>query len=139
MYAEGILEGEGGGETFAKEGLPWGDVTDGQYAESVEKGADSEGEADGMHVAGLGEIGVGFRGVFWGGLEAGQEVRDDLQGEEDGEKRSGVENGMKIRGSAADGADADESDENEEDHAGHGLLEIGAEADAAVVDGGKEQ
>jgi hypothetical protein len=139
VFAEGVFEGEGGGETFAEEGLPGGDVANGQNAESVEKGADSEGEADGMHVAGFAEIGVGFLGIFWGGFESGHEVRNDLQSEEDGKKRSGAENGVEICGSAADGADADESDENEEDHARHGLLEIGAEADAAVVDGGEEQ
>ena len=33
----------------------------------------------------------------------------------------------------------DKSDENDEDHGGHGLLEVGAEADAAVVDGGEKQ
>jgi len=139
VLAEGILEGEGGGETSAKEGLPGGDVADGEDAESLEKGADSEGEADGVHVAGLAEIGVGFLGVFGDRFETGHEIRNDLQGEEDGEKRSGVENGMEICGSAADGADADKGDENEEDHARHGLLEIGAEADATVVDSGEEQ
>ena len=92
-----------------------------------------------MHVALWPEVGVGFFGVLGDGFEAGQEIRNDLQREKDGEKRSGVKNGMEICGSAADGADGDEGDENEEDHGGHGLLEIGAEADAAVVDSGEKQ
>ena len=107
--------------------------------ERIEKGADSESEADGLHVACLAELRIGFFGVFGDGFETGHEIRNDLQGEEDGKKWSGVKDGMKICGSAADGADADESDENEEDHARHGLLEIGAEADAAIVDSGEKQ
>src|SRR5580704_10079679 len=46
---------------------------------------------------------------------------------------------MKIRGRAAHGANADECDEYKKDHGGHGFLEVGAEADAAVVDGGEKQ
>ena len=46
---------------------------------------------------------------------------------------------MKIRWRAADGANADEYDEKKKDHGGHCFLEVGAEADAPVVDGGEKQ
>ena len=46
---------------------------------------------------------------------------------------------MEICRGAADGADRDKGDKNNEDHGGHGFLEDGAEADAAVVDGSEKQ
>lgn len=92
-----------------------------------------------MHVAGWAEVGVGFFGVFGSGFETGEEIRNDLESEEDGEKRSGVEEGMEIGGGAAKAADSDEGDEDNEDHAGHGFLKVGTETDAAVVDGGEEE
>src|SRR5271167_844002 len=46
---------------------------------------------------------------------------------------------IKIRGRAADATDADKNQENEQNHGGHGFLEVGAKADATVVDGRQEQ
>ena len=42
VFAEAVFEGDGGGEAFAEEGLPRGDVADREDAERVEEGADSE-------------------------------------------------------------------------------------------------
>jgi len=87
----------------------------------------------------LAEIRVGFLRVFGYRLETGHEIGNDLQRQEDGEKRTGVKGGLKIPWSAADAADTDERDENKQNHGRHSFLEVGAEADAAVVDGGEKQ
>jgi len=139
VLAEAMFEGDGGGEAFAEEGLPGSDVGDGDDTHGVEKSADAESEADGLHVACLAKIRVGFFGVLGDGFKTGHEIRNDLQREENGKEWSGVKCGMKICGSAAEGAYNEESEEDQEDHAGHGFLEIRAEADTAVVDGGEKQ
>ena len=117
--------------------MPGGDVADSEV-ERVEECAD-RGQADGLHVALWPEVGIGFFGVLGDGFEAGEEIRNDLQREKDGEIGTRLENGMEVCRGAADGADGDEGDKNNEDHGGHGFLEDGAETDAAVVDCGEKQ
>jgi hypothetical protein len=46
---------------------------------------------------------------------------------------------MKIRGRATDAADTEKKNEDEENDRGGPVLEGGAQADAAVVDGSEEQ
>lgn len=139
MLADALFEGNSGCEAFAKKRLPRRDVGDSGNRKRIEDGADPERKADGLHVAGLTEIRIGFFGVFWNGFETGHEIGNDLQREQDGEKRGGLKNGMKICRGATEGTDAHEREKNQQDHRGHGFLEIRAETNAAIVDGTEKQ
>src|SRR6266478_4652319 len=94
--AEGLLEGKGGGEALADDVLPGRDVADGDYGERVESGADEQGQGDGAHVARALEFWIGLFGAFGRGLETSEEVRNDLQGKQDGDEGAGAEEGLKI-------------------------------------------
>lgn len=139
MLADALFEGNGGCEAFAEKRLPGRDVGDSGNRKRIEDGANSERKANGLHVAGLAEIRIGFFGVFWDGFETGHEVGNDLQRKQDGEERRGLKDGMKICRSATEGTDAHEREKNQQDHRGHGFLEIRAETNAAIIDGTEKQ
>src|ERR1700676_4646017 len=104
--AEGLLEGDGGGEALAEEALPRCDVGDRGDGEGVKKCANSQSQGNGIHVAPGAQVWVGLLGVLGDGLEAGQEEGHDLQGKQDGSQRGAAKRRMKIGGSAVGSADA---------------------------------
>src|ERR1700731_2359306 len=126
MGAQAVLEGDGGGETFAKQVWPRGDVSDRGYREGVKEDAYSQRHSNRGHVGFAAKVGVRFFGVLGDGFEPSQEIRDDLKCQENGDERRGVEQRLKIGWGAAISADADEGYEDHEDYGGHSLLEVGA-------------
>jgi hypothetical protein len=84
------------------------------------------------------KFGIGFFGAFGCGLEASQEIRNDLQGEHDGDERSGAEERLKICGRTAPSTDGEEQEEEKNDGACSPVLKRGAEANAAVIQNGEE-
>ncbi len=118
--------------------MPRRDVADGDDTQRVKRSADQQSHGNRAHVTGALKFWIGFFGALGRGLKAGEEIWNDLQRQHDGDKRAGAKQRLKIRGSAAPGADAEERDEENQHRRRGPVLEVGAEADAAIVQHGEK-
>src|SRR5260370_42222153 len=88
---------------------------------------------DGAKKSGGTKTRMGFLRHFGHRFESGNEIRHDLERQEDRNEGSSAKRGMKIGRSATNAADAQEDDEEKEHEARPPVLKTGAPANAAVV------
>src|SRR5580700_216062 len=137
--ADGALESYGGHELVVGQFVPGSNKSYGGDDDCIEKNADQNGHPDGLEKSLPAKFGRGLFGGLAYGLESGHEIRDDLQHQEDGNQRLMSEEWREVVQRALAYADRDKNDKQGEGAEGCPVLEGGAEADAAVVQGGEQR
>lgn len=112
---------------------------DGGDCEDVETSAYEKREGDSAEEFARPEVWMGFFGDFGNGLESSEEVRDDLQSQEDRNEGRKPECWMDVCWRSV--AEAEKGRDDEEDDYGRcdPSLENGARTDAAIVEEGDDQ
>src|SRR6516164_5490042 len=128
-----LFECDGGGETLANQALPRGDVGNSAYNNNVKAGADDERHGDGLEEIGRREAWMRFFRRLGDGFETGDEIRNDLQGEQDGHQGRVTKQGLEVSGSTAAGADDYHGHEHKQDGGGGPVLEGCARVNATIV------
>src|SRR6516162_9023317 len=128
-----LFEGDRRREPLADETLPGGNVGNRTNNEYVEASADQERHGDGFEEVARREPWMSLFRHLGHGLKAGDEIRHDLQGEQDRHQGRMTEQGLEVRRGAAPATDGDHHKKHQQDGGGGPVLEGSAGADAPII------